>query len=346
MNKLLITLALLLSVLCACAQRGTIFIVEKYKNDTLGFIPLLTKGGIIDSITPNKEYVRWELNNTFGNLQRFPKPDKPLPDTFVSTTLVANKGFQQICPPSVCTVYMSAQKANHATLHIDDDSSLNEFLGRYDNIYNACLRLYLYTGYYLDDTVYKPVENGFLIRGKERYMTDMVSRDMPTRNLFYTRTHFVGYDGTVVNVSNIYHPAVYRAPRPVDVTISAWIQSIEIPCDSTFVEINDSTQFTGKYLPTFPGGIKEFEKDMENNLRVPRACWENGMEGTTVAEFVIGEDGLSHDVRIIRGIDPAMDKNVKWVLEKGCNYRRYPAERKGKSVPAVVRVAIKSLFKF
>lgn len=344
MNKLLITLALLLSALSADAQLGTISIIEKYKNDTLGFIPLLTKAGIIDSITAGKEYVRWELNDTYGNLSRFPRPEKSLPHRSVLTKLAGNKGFPYVCPPSICTRYMSAQKADYSTLHIDDDNSLKEFLGRLDNIYNAYLWVYLHYDY-LDDPVYKPVENGFLIRGKLHYKTDIVYRDI-VRNSFDTRTYFIGYDGNILNINSIYHPAIQRnrASVPSDVAITVQTQSIEIPYDSTFVEINDSTRFTGKYLPSFPGGIKEFEKDLRNNVRVPHECWENGIEGTTVAEFVIGVDSLSHNVRIVRGIDPAMDKNIKWALEDRCNYKRYPAERNGKKVPAMVRVAIKIKF--
>lgn len=68
-------------------------------------------------------------------------------------------------------------------------------------------------------------------------------------------------------------------------------------------------------MPVYPGGIEALQKQIAANIRYPRIAYENGIQGRVVCSFVINKDGTISDVSIVRGVDPALDKEAIRVIE-------------------------------
>jgi len=64
------------------------------------------------------------------------------------------------------------------------------------------------------------------------------------------------------------------------------------------VESSDPKKvFTGKVydlveqMPSFPGGLEELYKWIDNNVQYPAVAWENGIEGRVIVKFIVEKDG-------------------------------------------------------
>ena len=69
-------------------------------------------------------------------------------------------------------------------------------------------------------------------------------------------------------------------------------------------------------MPTFPGGQAELIKFLSENLKYPKECEVNGIQGRVVCSFVVEEDGSISSLRVVRPIHPLLDKEAIRVLSK------------------------------
>jgi len=67
-------------------------------------------------------------------------------------------------------------------------------------------------------------------------------------------------------------------------------------------------------LPQFPGGPVEFMKWLTRNLKYPEVVKEQKKQGKVVAEFIVNKDGSVTDVKIVKSLHPACDREVLRVL--------------------------------
>lgn len=67
--------------------------------------------------------------------------------------------------------------------------------------------------------------------------------------------------------------------------------------------------------PQFPGGEAAMMKFIAMNVRYPQEAWKTGAQGRVVAQFVVTKTGAVGDVKVIRGIDPALDKEAVRVIK-------------------------------
>ena len=63
-------------------------------------------------------------------------------------------------------------------------------------------------------------------------------------------------------------------------------------------------------LPEFPGGKSALSKYLSENMRYPVIAAENGIQGTVICQFVVYEDGSTSDIKVLRSIDPSIDKEA------------------------------------
>jgi protein TonB len=88
---------------------------------------------------------------------------------------------------------------------------------------------------------------------------------------------------------------------------------------SNFIEevVEDVIQFEiVEEKPKFQGGDEStFTAWVQNNIVFPEIAKENGVQGRLVLTFVVGTDGRVTDVSILRGIDPALDKEAVRVVQ-------------------------------
>lgn len=82
--------------------------------------------------------------------------------------------------------------------------------------------------------------------------------------------------------------------------------------------------------PVFPGGDAELLKYLATETQYPVIARENGIEGKVFVSFVIDKDGSVTDVKILRGVDPYLDKEAMRVVRSMPNWK--PGKQRGKSV--------------
>ena len=76
-------------------------------------------------------------------------------------------------------------------------------------------------------------------------------------------------------------------------------------------EVDEQQIFTiVEEQPEFPGGMAECYKWIGKNLNYPTISAENGVQGRVTVNFVVNADGSIVDVKVIRGVDPYLDKEI------------------------------------
>ena len=85
-------------------------------------------------------------------------------------------------------------------------------------------------------------------------------------------------------------------------------------------------------MPSFPGGPSALMEWLSNNVKYPVVAQENGVQGRVVVSFVVERVGSITDVKVVRGVDPSLDKEASRVV------RAMPRWIPGKQNGSAVRV--------
>lgn len=85
-------------------------------------------------------------------------------------------------------------------------------------------------------------------------------------------------------------------------------------------------------MPMFPGGPTALLQYLSSNVKYPVVAQENGVQGRVVVSFVVERDGSITDVRVVRSVDPSLDKEAQRVV------RSMPRWTPGKQNGSAVRV--------
>lgn len=68
-------------------------------------------------------------------------------------------------------------------------------------------------------------------------------------------------------------------------------------------------------MPSFPGGDAELMKWLSKNIKYPAIAEENGVQGRVIVRFAVGKDGAIHDPKVLRSVDPSLDKEALRVVK-------------------------------
>jgi protein TonB len=68
-------------------------------------------------------------------------------------------------------------------------------------------------------------------------------------------------------------------------------------------------------MPSFPGGPAALMQYLSSNIKYPVVAEENGVQGRVVCTFVVEKDGSITDVRVIKSVDPSLDKEAMRVVK-------------------------------
>lgn len=93
--------------------------------------------------------------------------------------------------------------------------------------------------------------------------------------------------------------------------------------------------------PEFPGGQAEMMKFIKDNMKYPVIAMENGVHGRVYCQFVVGANGKIRDVKVVRGVDPYLDKEAVRVIQMMPDW--IPGRQNGRAVS--VRYTLPVLFK-
>lgn len=85
--------------------------------------------------------------------------------------------------------------------------------------------------------------------------------------------------------------------------------------------------------PKFQGGdANDFSKWVNSHLEYPEIAKENGVQGKVFLQFTVGTDGKVSNVKVVRGVDPSLDKEAARVVASS------PKWTPGKQRDRVVKV--------
>jgi len=85
-------------------------------------------------------------------------------------------------------------------------------------------------------------------------------------------------------------------------------------------------------MPTFNGGdpAPEFRKYIAKNLQYPKTAAKNGIDGRVIVQFMVNTTGQVEDAVVVRGADPALDKEAIRVVMSSPDWT--PGKQRGKAV--------------
>ena len=83
-------------------------------------------------------------------------------------------------------------------------------------------------------------------------------------------------------------------------------------------------------LPAFPGGEIALMRFLSDNMKYPKVARDSGIQGRVVVQFVVGSDGSICNAKVIRSIDPYLDKEALRVVSVMPRWK--PGMQKGKPV--------------
>ena len=94
-------------------------------------------------------------------------------------------------------------------------------------------------------------------------------------------------------------------------------------------------------MPSFPGGNTALMQYLSNNVIYPKFAEEEGIQGRVVCTFVVEKDGMISNVKVVRSVDPSLDKEAVRVIKNMPKW--IPGKQDG--VPARVKYTVPVTFK-
>lgn len=83
-------------------------------------------------------------------------------------------------------------------------------------------------------------------------------------------------------------------------------------------------------MPSFPGGPSALFEYLSKNIKYPVVAEENGIQGRVIVSFVVERDGSITDVRVVKSVDPSLDKEAQRVVKS--MPRWIPGKQNGSAV--------------
>lgn len=91
--------------------------------------------------------------------------------------------------------------------------------------------------------------------------------------------------------------------------------------------------------PEFPGGDRALLKYVNQNVRYPVICQENGVQGTVTVSFVIDEKGKVTNVKSLRSPDPNLEREAVRVVKTLPDWK--PGKQRGRPVKVSFMVPVR-----
>ena len=94
-------------------------------------------------------------------------------------------------------------------------------------------------------------------------------------------------------------------------------------------------------MPDYPGGQKELLSFLSRNIKYPTKAEENKIQGRVVIQFVVNKDGSVSDAKVVRSVDPELDKEALRVINTMPKWK--PGMQRGK--PVRVKFTVPVMFR-
>ena len=94
-------------------------------------------------------------------------------------------------------------------------------------------------------------------------------------------------------------------------------------------------------MPDFPGGQAALMQYLAKNIKYPTIAQENGTQGRVIVQFVVNRDGSIVDAKVVRSVDPYLDKEALRVINTMPKWK--PGMQRGK--PVRVKFTVPVMFR-
>ena len=91
-------------------------------------------------------------------------------------------------------------------------------------------------------------------------------------------------------------------------------------------------------MPSFPGGQGAMYDFIARNIQYPKVAEENGVQGCVIVTFIVKKDGSLSYVRVVKSVDPALDKEALRLIKSMPKWS--PGINKGKYVNVTITVPV------
>jgi protein TonB len=114
-----------------------------------------------------------------------------------------------------------------------------------------------------------------------------------------------------------------EADQDMEIEIVEFEEEEEVAEEEVFFIVEDMPSFQGK-------GQEGFRQWIAQNLRYPEIAAENGISGKVYVQFAVNSRGKVVDAVVVRGVDPALDKEAIRVVMASPSWT--PGKQRGKAV--------------
>jgi protein TonB len=114
-----------------------------------------------------------------------------------------------------------------------------------------------------------------------------------------------------------------EADQDMEIEIVEFEEEEEVAEEEVFFIVEDMPSFQGK-------GQEGFRSWIAKNLRYPEIAAENGISGKVYVQFAVNSKGNVVDAVVVRGVDPALDKEAVRVVMSSPKWA--PGKQRGKAV--------------
>lgn len=117
--------------------------------------------------------------------------------------------------------------------------------------------------------------------------------------------------------------------------VAPTVEEEEDPEEQTIFEVVEQ-------MPEFPnGGMAGLMQFLSKNTKYPTIAQENGIQGRVTVQFVVNKDGSIVDAKVLRGVDPYLDKEALRVVNSMPKWK--PGMQRGK--PVRVKYTVPVMFR-
>ena len=117
--------------------------------------------------------------------------------------------------------------------------------------------------------------------------------------------------------------------------VAPTVEEEEEPEEQTIFEVVEQ-------MPEYPnGGMAGLMQFLSKNIKYPTIAQENGTQGRVTVQFVVNKDGSIVDAKVLRGVDPYLDKEALRVVNSMPKWK--PGMQRGK--PVRVKYTVPVMFR-
>ncbi len=125
------------------------------------------------------------------------------------------------------------------------------------------------------------------------------------------------------------------------IDVSPVVTEVKMTAEKEIKE--DPVFFIVEEMPEFPGGEMALRRFIAESIKYPVIAQETGVEGKVYVNFVVGKDGSVSNARVIRSVDPALDREALRVINSLPKWK--PGKQQGEPVRVSFSVPISFVLK-